>query len=47
MKTERFGNACYIGDPLNIVEIFNEKEADEICILISVLRQKTRLQILI
>lgn len=33
VKTERFGNPRYLGDPINIVKIFNEKEAHEIAIL--------------
>lgn len=33
VKTERFGTRTYIGDPFNVVRLFNEKEVDEICIL--------------
>ena len=33
VKTINFKNPRYIGDPINIVRIFNEKEADEITIL--------------
>lgn len=33
MKTIKFSNPNYIGDPRNAVKIFNEKEVDEICIL--------------
>jgi cyclase len=33
VKTVRFGNPKYVGDPINAVRIFNEKEADEIIIL--------------
>lgn len=33
VKTNKFGNPKYVGDPLNAVKIFNEKEADEIIIL--------------
>ncbi len=33
VKTERFSNPRYLGDPINIVKIFNEKEAHEIAIL--------------
>ena len=29
VKTTRFSNPRYIGDPINIVRIFNEKEVDE------------------
>lgn len=31
-KTTRFKNPVYLGDPINILKIFNEKEADEIMI---------------
>lgn len=33
VKTVRFGKRTYIGDPFNIVRLFNEKEVDEICML--------------
>ncbi len=33
VKTVKFQNPKYLGDPVNIVRIFNEKEIDEICIL--------------
>lgn len=32
VKTTKFKNPKYIGDPINIVNIFNKKEVDEICI---------------
>lgn len=32
-KTIQFKNPKYIGDPINTVKIFNEKEVDEICVL--------------
>lgn len=32
-KGEKFKNHKYVGDPINAVKIFNEKEVDEICIL--------------
>ena len=32
-KTIRFKNPTYIGDPLNAVRIFNEKEVDELIVL--------------
>lgn len=32
-KTTRFKDPVYLGDPLNILRIFNEKEVDEIAIL--------------
>ena len=33
VKTSRFKNPAYIGDPVNTVRIFNELEVDEICFL--------------
>ena len=33
VKTEGFGRRTYIGDPFNIIRLFNEKEVDEICLL--------------
>jgi imidazole glycerol-phosphate synthase subunit HisF len=33
VKTVRFENAKYVGDPINAVKIFNEKEADELTVL--------------
>ena len=33
VKTINFTNSKYIGDPINAVKIFSEKEADEIIIL--------------
>jgi len=33
IKTKRFSARTYIGDPINAVRIFNEKEVDEIIIL--------------
>jgi len=32
-KTTKFKNPVYVGDPLNAVRIFNESEADELCLL--------------
>lgn len=32
VKTQKFSEAKYVGDPINAVRIFNEKQADEICI---------------
>src|SRR5688572_24603051 len=32
-KTVQFKNPGYIGDPINSVKIFNEKEADELVLL--------------
>jgi cyclase len=33
VKTVGFGERTYIGDPFNILRLFNEKEVDEICVL--------------
>lgn len=33
MKTVKFGTPKYVGDPLNAVRIFNEKEVDELMVL--------------
>ena len=33
VKTTRFKNPVYIGDPINAVRIFNEKEVDELVVL--------------
>ena len=33
VKTKRFGDFQYIGDPINTVRIFNELEVDELCVL--------------
>jgi imidazole glycerol-phosphate synthase subunit HisF len=33
VKTVQFKNAKYVGDPINAVKIFNEKEADELIVL--------------
>ena len=33
VKTVRFGKRTYLGDPINIVRIFNDKEVDEIILL--------------
>lgn len=32
VKTQKFLDEKYIGDPINAVKIFNEKEVDELCI---------------
>jgi len=32
-KTRLFQNPKYLGDPINILRIFNDKEVDEICVL--------------
>lgn len=33
VKTVQFGSPRYLGDPINAVKIFNEKEADELIVL--------------
>lgn len=33
VKTVGFGDRTYIGDPFNVIRLFNEKEVDELCIL--------------
>lgn len=33
VKTVGFGSRTYIGDPFNVVRLFNEKEVDELCVL--------------
>lgn len=33
VKTVRFDNPKYVGDPINAVKIFNEKEVDELIVL--------------
>lgn len=33
VKTVKFGERTYVGDPFNVVRLFNEKEVDEICVL--------------
>ncbi|KPA96677.1 MULTISPECIES: AglZ/HisF2 family acetamidino modification protein [Pseudomonas] len=33
VKTQKFGKHKYIGDPLNAIRIFNEKEVDELVLL--------------
>lgn len=33
VKTTRFGNPSYVGDPINTIHIFNEKEVDELIVL--------------
>lgn len=32
-KTIKFNDPKYIGDPINAIKIFNEKEVDELCVL--------------
>ena len=32
-KTRKFKNPSYVGDPINCIKIFNDKEVDELCFL--------------
>ena len=32
VKTVRFGERTYVGDPFNVIRLFNEMEVDEICV---------------
>ena len=41
MKTVRFHDPSYLGDPINIVRLFNDKEADEL-ILLDISAARTR-----
>lgn len=43
VKTKRFTNPKYIGDPINAVKIYNESEADEL-VLLDITRSKRGLQ---
>ena len=33
VKTQKFDDSKYVGDPINAVKIFNEKEVDELTLL--------------
>ena len=33
VKTTKFADPCYLGDPINAIKIFNNKGVDELCIL--------------
>ena len=33
VKTVAFRERTYVGDPFNVIRLFNDKEVDEICIL--------------
>ena len=33
VKTVKFGEPKYVGDPINAVKIFNEKESDELIVV--------------
>ena len=47
VKGSKFKNHRYIGDPLNAVKIFNEKEADELIFLDISKGEKKRILILV
>lgn len=32
VKTQKFSDPKYVGDPINAVKIFNEKEVDELMV---------------
>ncbi|MFI5134417.1 MAG: AglZ/HisF2 family acetamidino modification protein [Chitinophagales bacterium] len=42
VKTKRFRDPVYVGDPLNAVKIFNEKEVDELVLLDITASKKSR-----
>ncbi|MCC6652934.1 MAG: imidazole glycerol phosphate synthase subunit HisF [Candidatus Eisenbacteria bacterium] len=33
VKSRRFKDEVYVGDPFNVIRLFNEKEVDELCVL--------------
>jgi cyclase len=33
VKTKKFANPSYVGDPINAIRIFNDKEVDELVVL--------------
>ena len=33
VKTSKFKNPKYVGDPVNVIKIFNDKEVDELILL--------------
>lgn len=33
VKTVKFSEPKYVGDPINVIRIFNDKEVDELCVL--------------
>src|SRR5690606_15267570 len=41
VKTVKFKNPSYVGDPINAIKIFNEKEVDEL-ILIDIMASKQK-----
>lgn len=43
IKTERFKKPVYLGDPINVVRIFNDKEVDELVLLdVTATRERRR-----
>lgn len=46
VKTKQFKNPRYIGDPINSVRIFNDKEVDELIFWILQPQMKIKSQIL-
>ncbi|KZR84998.1 HisA/HisF-related TIM barrel protein [Synechococcus sp. MIT S9504] len=42
VKTIRFKNPEYVGDPINVIRIFNDKEVDELAIFDIVASKKER-----
>ncbi len=46
VKTVRFKNPAYIGDPINAIKIFNEKEVDELILIdINASKEKRKIDI--
>jgi imidazole glycerol-phosphate synthase subunit HisF len=46
VKTVRFKNPSYVGDPINAIKIFNEKEVDELILIdINASREKRKIDI--
>ena len=43
VKTVKFKNPSYVGDPINAIKIYNDKEVDELILIdINASRQKRR-----
>ena len=40
VKTVRFRQPTYVGDPINAVKIFNDKEVDELVSILEEVRKK-------
>lgn len=43
VKTEKFKNPKYVGDPVNAIKIFNEKEVDEL-VFLDILASKNKIE---